>query len=203
MSFRSRTSVLAAMICVLAVAVFAGSPSCRGSPLRQTRHKSPCPSPKNAAPTPLDGRLLLLLSNDGSAEPRMQIALAPRTQMIFGVDVDNMQPGQSVTIDDSAFGYPVRYLHDVPAGEYFVQVLLNRYETFHRADGHTVKLHMDQGEGQHWNISPGNLYSKPQKITLGRRRAADCRSSWIRRFRRSSRPRTRNTSATSRFKANC
>src|SRR6185295_7539815 len=27
--------------------------------------------------------------------------------------------------------------------------------------------HMDQGEGQHWNTSPTNLYSKPQKITLG------------------------------------
>ena len=25
---------------------------------------------------------------------------------------------------------------------------------------------MDQGEGQHWNISPANLYSKPQKITI-------------------------------------
>ena len=26
---------------------------------------------------------------------------------------------------------------------------------------------MDRGEGQHWNIAPGNLYSKPQKITIG------------------------------------
>jgi hypothetical protein len=25
---------------------------------------------------------------------------------------------------------------------------------------------MDQGEGQHWNISPGNLYSKPQKVAV-------------------------------------
>jgi len=41
---------------------------------------------------------------------------------------------------------------------------LNRYETFHRADGHTVKLPMDRGEGQHWNRKPGNLYSTPKKI---------------------------------------
>src|SRR5262249_21928250 len=34
-------------------------------------------------------------------------------------------------------------------------------------DGHTVKLPMDRGEGQHWNLAPGNLYSKPTKITLG------------------------------------
>ncbi|RXS95763.1 hypothetical protein ESZ00_12870 [Silvibacterium dinghuense] len=100
--------------------------------------------------------------------------------MVFGVTVDHWKPGEPVLVDERAFGYPVRSLRDVPAsdasrprpagalppGEYMVQAVLNRYETFHRADGTTVKLHMDQGEGQHWNISPGNLYSKPQRITL-------------------------------------
>ncbi|MBV9885351.1 MAG: hypothetical protein JO119_02280, partial [Acidobacteria bacterium] len=142
----------------------------------EAAHATPAPDaapkfsvsfPKERSAQPLDGRLLLILSTDSSEEPRMQISLAPRTQMIFGVDVDGMQPGQATTIDDSAFGYPVRYLHDVKPGEYYMQVVLNRYETFHRADGHTVKLHMDQGEGQHWNISPTNLYSKPVKITIG------------------------------------
>ncbi|HEY9125826.1 MAG TPA: hypothetical protein VIM62_01800, partial [Acidobacteriaceae bacterium] len=33
---------------------------------------------------PLDGRVLLLLSTDDSAEPRMQINDTPRTQMVFG-----------------------------------------------------------------------------------------------------------------------
>jgi len=45
--------------------------------------------------------------------------------------------------------------------------VLHRYETFHRSDGHTVKLPMDRGEGQHWNLAPGNLYSKPQKLMIG------------------------------------
>jgi hypothetical protein len=116
--------------------------------------------------TPLDGRLLLILSTDPAAEPRLQISNSVRTQMIFGLDVDALQPGQSVTLDDASFGYPVRYLHDVPAGDYFVQVVLNEYETFHRADGTTVKLPMDRGEGQHWQLAPGNLYSTPRKITL-------------------------------------
>ena len=110
--------------------------------------------PKERSAQPLDGRLLLMLSTDASAEPRMQISLSPHTQIVFGLDVDQLTPGQSVTVDDSAFGYPVRYLHDVPPGEYYVQVVLHRYETFHRADGHTVKLPMDQGEGQHWNFRP-------------------------------------------------
>ncbi len=117
---------------------------------------------------PLDGRILLILSTDGSAEPRMQISGTPTTQQIFGVDVEGMKPGQQVIVDDGAYGYPIRYMHDFPAGEYFVQVVLHKYETFHRADGYTVQLPMDRGEGQHWNLAPGNLYSKPEKMTLGK-----------------------------------
>jgi len=116
---------------------------------------------------PLDGRMLLLLSTDPSAEPRMQISLSPNTQMVFGVDVDGLEPGRPVIVGEQAYGYPVRTLREVKPGEYFVQAILHRYETFHRADGHTVKLPMDRGEGQHWNLAPGNLYSIPQKITLG------------------------------------
>jgi Putative esterase len=115
---------------------------------------------------PLDGRLLLVLSTDPSQEPRMQIDDSPRSQIIFGVTVDGWPPGRPAVVDASASGYPIHSLKDVPPGEYIVQAVLNKYETFHRADGKTVKLHMDQGEGQHWNISPGNLYSKPQKITV-------------------------------------
>jgi hypothetical protein len=115
---------------------------------------------------PLEGRLLLILSTDPSEEPRLQISNSVRTQMIFGLDVDALKPGQSAVLDDAAFGYPVRYLHDVPPGDYVVQVVLHKYETFHRADGHTLKLPMDRGEGQHWQLAPGNLYSTPRKITL-------------------------------------
>jgi hypothetical protein len=115
---------------------------------------------------PLDGRLLLVLSTNPDEEPRMQIDDSPRTQIIFGVTVDGWQPGQPTMVDASAWGYPIHSLKDVPAGEYTVQAILNKYETFHRADGKTVKLHMDQGEGQQWSISPGNLYSKPRKITV-------------------------------------
>jgi hypothetical protein len=116
---------------------------------------------------PLDGRLLLLLSTDPSEEPRMQISLSPNTQMVFGTDVDGLRPGQPLIVGQQAFGYPLRSLRDLKPGDYYVQAVLHRYETFHRADGYTVKLPMDRGEGQHWNLAPGNLYSRPQKVTLG------------------------------------
>ncbi len=122
--------------------------------------------PKSRSDKPLDGRILLILSTDASDEPRMQINDTPKTQIIFGVDVDGMQPGQARVVDASAAGYPIKSLRDVPPGEYYVQAVLHRYETFHRSDGHTVKLPMDRGEGQHWNIAPGNLYSTPRKVTV-------------------------------------
>ncbi|MBA4056176.1 MAG: hypothetical protein C0490_15785 [Marivirga sp.] len=113
-----------------------------------------------------DGRLLLMLANNNTSEPRFQINDGLSTQLIFGVDVEGMQPGQEIVIDESAFGYPKQRLNDIPPGDYYVQALINRYETFHLKTGHKVKLPPDQGEGQHWESKPGNFYSKPVKVTI-------------------------------------
>lgn len=113
-----------------------------------------------------DGRLLLMLSTDDSDEPRFQINDGLNTQLIFGLNVDHIAPDSLITFDDSVFGYPYSSLKDVPPGEYNVQALLNVYETFELSTGHTVKLPMDNGEGQQWQRSPGNLYSKPFKIRV-------------------------------------
>ena len=122
--------------------------------------------PATLANEPLDGRLVLMLSTDESAEPRFQILDGPTTQQAFGVDVENWRPETDTVIDSQAVGYPRESLADVPPGTYTVQALLHRYETFTRADGHTVKLPMDRGEGQQWNRAPGNLYSAPKRITI-------------------------------------
>jgi hypothetical protein len=140
---------------------------CRSSAASGNGPKFEIAFPRERSAQPLDGRLLLLLSTDPSEEPRMQINISPNTQMVFGIDVDGLAPDKVVVVDAEAYGYPVRSLRDVKPGEYYVQAVLHRYETFQRSDGHTIKLPMDRGEGQHWNIAPGNLYSKPQKITVG------------------------------------
>jgi hypothetical protein len=115
---------------------------------------------------PIDGRLLLLISTSTEGEPRFQINEDLNTQQVFGVDVDGWKPGEAKMMDQGAYGYPRRSLADVPAGEYTVQALVHRYETFKRADGHTVKLPMDRGEGQQWNSAPGNLYSTPRRMRI-------------------------------------
>ena len=115
---------------------------------------------------PLDGRLLFLVSTDSSAEPRFQIEDGPGTQLVFGVDVDEWQPGDVRAVDAAAFGYPLASLADLPSGRYRVQALLNRYETFRLFDGRVLKLPPDRGEGQQWNRKPGNLYSTPRTVAL-------------------------------------
>lgn len=122
--------------------------------------------PDSLSSQPLDGRLLLLLSNNNKSEPRFQVSNGPNTQMVFGVDVENWKAGQSQLVGNTAFGYPIRSISNIAAGEYYVQALLHKYETFHRKDGHTVKLPMDRGEGQQWNLAPGNIYSKPIKLRI-------------------------------------
>lgn len=121
---------------------------------------------KDLIETAQDGRLLLLLATNNKTEPRFQINDGLTTQLVFGVDVEGMQPGQEVVFDETAFGFPVRSIRDIPKGDYYVQALINRYETFTLKTGQTVKLPPDKGEGQQWNRKPGNFYSKPQKISI-------------------------------------
>lgn len=123
----------------------------------------------------LDGRLLLMLSNNDEKEPRFQINDGLDTQLIFGMNVEGMSAGENMVFDDAVFGYPYPSLAEVPPGEYNVQALLHVYETFGLSTGHTVKLPMDNGEGQQWNKSPGNLYSKPFKITVTEKGIQDVR----------------------------
>ena len=107
---------------------------------------------------PLSGRILLMLSRTQQFSP------TENGTPFYGVNVDDWKPGTAAVIDATAPGYPIKSLRDLPSGDYYVQAYLNVYTTFHRADGHTIKLHNDQGEGQNWRRSPGNLYSDPQRI---------------------------------------
>jgi hypothetical protein len=122
--------------------------------------------PATRSAQPLDGRLLLMLSSDSSAEPRFQIHDGPTAQLVYGVDVSAWTAGTEAVFTDTVFGFPVRSLASIPAGRYRVQALLNRYETYRLSTGHTVKLPPDRGEGQQWNRKPGNLYSEARWVDI-------------------------------------
>lgn len=114
-------------------------------------------------PAVVDGRVIVALSRN----PEFVVDDVSNSSQMFGVSVDGLARGGVAVIDDATLGFPLRSLGDVPPGDYWAQAWLNVYTTFHRADGHVVKLHMDQGEGQAWSRSPGNLMSTPVRVHVG------------------------------------
>ena len=122
--------------------------------------------PASQSQQPLDGRIILLLSRDMTREPRTHVeANEPLAcPYLFGLNVEGLAPGAVAVLDNAAFGWPAAHLSAIPSGDYYVQAVLNRYETFRLADGRTLKLPPDKGEGQQWARKPGNLYSMPVKL---------------------------------------
>ena len=130
--------------------------------------------PASRSDKPLDGRVLLLLSNDPSDEPRMQIDDTPEIADGLRRNGRWMEGGRAPHYRRQCPGLPAGDPEGRACGDYTVQAVLNIYETFHRSDGKTIKLAPDRGEGQHWNLAPGNLLSKPRMVHIGRGAADRC-----------------------------
>lgn len=127
---------------------------------------------------PLDGRVFLYIArpepqgtpvprylrNRGPLEPRFEIGDQVGSQQFFGKNVLTWKPGEPAVITAAVYGYPVTSLAELPAGDYTVQALFNRYTTFHMANGHTLLLPADEGEGQQMTRKPGNFYSVPMHV---------------------------------------
>ncbi len=110
-----------------------------------------------AVTEPVGGRLVVYLIRAGSSEAdgRTMPADGPfweDPQPMFGRDVDKLAPGDGVTVPpatDFPDAYPAA-LHDLPAGKYKAQAVLDRF----RRDSS-------------WKREVGNLYGRPVEITVG------------------------------------
>jgi hypothetical protein len=122
--------------------------------------------PASVHPQPITGRAFIALGEKEWPEPREQVGWWTNSSPLFGVDISSAAPGMPIIIDGSTLGYPPRSLGDIPAGDYYVQALANIYTKFDRSDGRAIWAHMDQWEGQQFNRSPGNLYSKAIRVRL-------------------------------------
>ncbi|HMH27806.1 MAG TPA: alpha/beta hydrolase-fold protein [Steroidobacteraceae bacterium] len=128
-----------------------------------------------AHPEPVTGRVFLMISRNHDKEPRLMTSYtyayyfndpAVTYAPLYGKDVTDLKAGEPVVIDAKTVGYPFKSLKDFPPGDYSVQAVLNVYTKFARADGHVIYAHADRGEGQQFHLSPGNLVSEPQRVTL-------------------------------------
>jgi hypothetical protein len=113
---------------------------------------------------PLTGRMFLVLTDSDVAEPRLQVGRYGPP--LFGVDFEELAPGESVVVDADTLGWPAESLAEVAPGEYYVQAVLNRYTSYERSDGQVLWLHDDQWEGQDWRRSPGNAASAVQRLLI-------------------------------------
>jgi hypothetical protein len=120
--------------------------------------------PAEVSSEPLTGRMFVVITDEAEREPRLQVGRYGPP--LFGVDFEELPPGESVLIDASTQGWPVDSLADFAAGDYYVQAVLNKYTRFERADGHVVWMHDDQWEGQDWRRSPGNVVSAVQSLRI-------------------------------------
>src|SRR5580704_17135352 len=152
-----RNAGLAALLALLALGAAA-------APVKGPEFAISFPASQNGGP--IDGRVILLLSRDMTREPRTHVE--PNEPLaspyLFGLNVDGLAPGAEAVLNDMALGWPAAHLSAIPSGDYYVQAVLNHYETYHLAAGRTLKLPPDKGEGQQWAPKPGNLYSKPIKL---------------------------------------
>jgi hypothetical protein len=114
---------------------------------------------------PLTGRLIVAVSKREQPEPRL--AISPQGPAIYGIDLDQLRPGQAAIVDDRAVGYPMP-LGELPSGDYFVQALILPYERARRADGHTIWVRLNDGTVEAFNRTAGNLYSDVQRVRVTR-----------------------------------
>lgn len=96
--------------------------------------------------TTFSGKVLLYLSKDNREPKNAQVGMAEFP--CFAVDVKNIKPGATITIDDNAVSYP-ETLSNIERGTYFVQAVWDR-NLGGRAIGN----------------SPGNIFSKSMQVTL-------------------------------------
>lgn len=97
---------------------------------------------------PTDGRVFVVLSK-GGREPRFSIGdTSSDAPTCLGVDGKGLTVGQKVVVGGKAAIYPLAKLADLPAGEYTVQAVF------------------DFSRDLRLPNAPGNLFSKPKKLTL-------------------------------------
>ncbi len=117
--------------------------------------------------TPIHGRVYVVVTRNDNREPRLQTGVTGVP--FWGKDVTGFTPGTVVELsadDADVLGYPLASLADLPPDTYHVQALLNVYTTFERADGHTLRMHLNSGAGQDIWEAPGNATSTVQQLGL-------------------------------------
>src|SRR5439155_25194690 len=81
---------------------------------------------KDLVAEPQNGRLFVILSHTNNPEPRLTLGrTGPDAPPALARDVKGFASGSTAVLDQSAFAFPITNLAELPAGDYFVQALLD------------------------------------------------------------------------------
>jgi hypothetical protein len=119
--------------------------------------------PKAVEAKPMTGRLIVLVSDKADPEPRLAFGMSG--PQMAAVDIEQLPAGQAAVVDGSAVGYPSDSLDKLPAGDYYVQPLLIRYDQVTRSDGKTIWVPTKHDRVPFSQLE-GNLYGAVQKVHL-------------------------------------
>src|SRR5512141_36329 len=88
---------------LIALSILIAGPACRSSAKpagSRSGFRIGVSFPKELGPGPFDGRMLLILSDNDKREPRFQVSSRnDDAQPIFGIDVENLKPGEEAIFD--------------------------------------------------------------------------------------------------------
>ena len=99
--------------------------------------------------TPQTGRLSVIFARNQRQEPRIALgSTATDAPLVIARDAESLAAGSLSMLDQSCFTFPMTNLAELPAGDYFVQALL------------------DSNRDLRSPKSPGNLYSEVRKMHL-------------------------------------
>lgn len=101
------------------------------------------------ASTPQTGRLFVIIGRTEKPEPRLLLGrTGPDAPVSLAGDMTGFTPGMAGMLDQSAITFPITNLAALPAGDYFVQALLDSNRDLRSPN------------------APGNVYSRARKIHL-------------------------------------
>jgi hypothetical protein len=125
--------------------------------------------PASSRDTPLTGRLVVTLSKvaDTDGDPPLILPISFSGPSLYAIDLHQLEPGQTAVVDHDALGYPLP-LSEVPPGEYYAQARVNAYTQVHRADGHSIWVHTNDGTvaQSRFGSAEGDLYSNVHRVRL-------------------------------------
>jgi S-formylglutathione hydrolase FrmB len=79
---------------------------------------------KALADSPLTGRLLVILDRHPMPGPRLAMHAGADAPFVIGCDVNGLAAGQTISVDEKSFSFPITNLAELPPADYFVQALL-------------------------------------------------------------------------------